>query len=187
MKMTPTELSLCPVIAAVKDESQLERALSSDCETVFILFGDILNVAALVERVKAAGKRAILHLDLVGGLAPREIAVDFIARTTSADGIISTKPSLIRRARELGLFTVLRVFVIDSMALSNIARERDMVEPDVFEILPGVMPDVIRRICDGMTTPVIAGGLISSKQEIVSALSAGAIAVSTTSEASWSL
>lgn len=186
-KMTVSELSLCPVIAAVKNEEQLDRALESECDVVFLLFGDILNVAALAARVKRAGKRAILHLDLVAGLAPREIAVDFIAKTTSADGIISTKPSLIRRARELGLFTVLRVFVIDSMALSNIAREREMVEPDVFEILPGVMPDVIERICNMMPTPVIAGGLISTKHEILSALSAGAIAVSTTHEEGWSL
>lgn len=187
MKMTASDLSLCPVIAAVKNEAQLDRAVASDCDTVFLLFGDILNISALVARVKEAGKRAIVHIDLVGGLAPREIAVDFIAKTTAADGIISTKPSLVRRARELALFTVLRVFVIDSMALSNIAREREMVEPDVFEILPGVMPDVIERICQMMPTPVIAGGLISTKREILSALSAGAIAVSTTNEESWTL
>ena len=111
--------------------------------------------------------------------------MDFIAKTTCACGLISTRPSLIRRAKELGLFTVLRVFVIDSMALENIARDRALVEPDVFEILPGVMPDVLRRICASISTPVIAGGLLSQKKDVLAALDAGAVAVSTTDEALW--
>ena len=181
----PLDLSSCPVIAAVKDEQQLVRALETDCDVIFLLFGDILNVSALTQQVHSAGKRAIVHLDLINGLSAREIAVDFIARTTCADGIISTKPMLIRRAKELGLYTVLRVFVIDSMALKNLSREREMVQPDVFEILPGVMPEVLARICESAGAPVIAGGLISTKKDVVAALSAGAVAVSTTDEALW--
>ena len=41
-----------------------------------------------------------------------------------ADGIITTKPALVRRARELGMFTVLRYFLIDSMALENIRSQQ---------------------------------------------------------------
>lgn len=184
--MSMPDLSACPVIAAVKNEAQLDTALRSECETVFLLFGDILNVAELTARTKRGGKHVIVHIDLIGGLSAREIAVDFIARTTQADGIISTRPPLIRRAKELGLFTVLRVFVIDSMALENIRRDRAVVEPDVLEILPGVMPDVLHRICGMTATPVIAGGLLSQKRDVLAALDAGAIAVSTTDEALWS-
>ena len=111
--MNKPELAECPVIAAVKNEVQLENALRSECEVVFLLFGDLLNVAELTERVREAGKFPVVHLDLVNGLSPRDIAVDFIAKTTRAGGIISTRPALVRRAKELGLFTVLRVFVID--------------------------------------------------------------------------
>ena len=46
-----------------------------------------------------AGKYAVVHADLVAGLAPREIAVDFLHRC-GADGIISTRQSFIRRAKE---------------------------------------------------------------------------------------
>ncbi|MBQ4573728.1 MAG: glycerol-3-phosphate responsive antiterminator [Clostridia bacterium] len=183
--MTTITLSDSPVIAAVKNEEQLSFALASECETVFLLCGDILNIGSLCARVREADKHPIVHLDLVNGLAPREIAVDFIRQTTCAEGIISTKPPLIRRAKELGLFTVLRVFVIDSRALEAIERERSLVEPDVIEILPGVMPDIIRKISGMTPTPLIAGGLISTKQEIMAALGAGAIAVSTTNRESW--
>lgn len=185
--MSKPDLSDSPVIAAVKNEAQLDAALRCSCETVFLLFGDILNIAELTARVRTAGKHAIVHIDLIAGLSAREIAVDFIARTTQADGIISTRPQLIRRARELGLFTVLRVFVIDSMALENLRRDRAAIETDVIEVLPGVMPDVLRRICASLRVPVIAGGLLSQKKDILAALDAGAIAVSTTDERLWNV
>ncbi len=175
----------CPTLPAVKNRQQLERALKTDNEVIFLLFGDLLTIAELTECVHRAGKRAIVHLDLIGGLGPREVAVDFIARTTKADGIISTKPSLIRRAKELGLFTVLRVFLIDSMALDNLTHAFEQVIPDTLEILPGLMPGIIRRLTTTVPVPIIAGGLISEKSDIVAALSAGAIAVSTTNEALW--
>lgn len=111
--MTAPDITACPVIAAVKNEAQLARALESECEVVFLLFGDILSIAELTRRTADAGKYPVVHLDLIAGLSPREIAVDFIAKTTCACGLISTRPALIRRAKELGLFTVLRVFVID--------------------------------------------------------------------------
>ena len=56
----------------------------------------------------------MIHLDMVGGLDSREIAVDYIRRFTKADGIISTKTAQIRRAKELGLYTVFRFFLLDS-------------------------------------------------------------------------
>ena len=179
------DLSASPVIAAVKNEQQLRLALESDCETVFLLFGDLLNIGTLTRSVKEAGKTAIVHMDLINGLSAKEIAVDFIAKTTAADGIISTKPQLVKRGKELGLFTVLRVFVIDSKAFENISRDRIAVEPDVLEILPGIMPPVITRICELVSTPIIAGGLISQKKDILAALDAGAIAVSTTNQEMW--
>lgn len=175
----------CPIIPAVKNIEQLDRAIKTESGILFLLFGDILNISELTEKVHRSGKKVILHLDLINGLSSREIAVDFIARTAKADGIISTKPGLIRRAQELGLFTVLRVFLIDSMALSNLRRDFDQVIPDMVEILPGVMPDVIRRLVTTVPAPIIAGGLISDKRDIVSALSAGALAVSTTDETLW--
>ena len=104
---------------------------------------------------------------------------------TQADGIITTRPALIRRAKEKGLFTVLRFFVIDSMAFENIEKQTGAVSPDVIEILPGLMPKIIRKIQKSIYRPLIAGGLISEKEDIMAALSAGALAISTTNEAVW--
>lgn len=177
----------CPIIAAVKDEAGLHKCLACESKIVFILFGDICNIGRIVELVKDAGRIAIVHMDLIIGLSNKEVSVDFIKENTKADGIITTKSSLIKRGRELGLFTVLRVFVIDSMAFQNIEKQEGSVKPDLIEILPGVMPKVIRRICRITRIPIIAGGLIQDKEDIVNALSAGAISISTTNESVWFL
>lgn len=131
-------LERTPVIPAVKEPETLDLALAHDGAAVFLLCGDILNIAGLVDRVHRAGKQAVVHGDLVAGLAPKEIAVDYL-RSCGADGIISTRPHIIRRGRELGMLTVLRVFAIDSKAVSNLGKETGMGMPDLIEVLPGTI------------------------------------------------
>ena len=55
----------------------------------------------------------------------------------------------------------------------------------MIEILPGVMPKVIKKICSQSRIPVIAGGLISDKEDIMAALGAGAVSISTTNQTVW--
>ncbi len=176
-----------PVIAAVKDDAGLEKCCHmEDIRIVFILYGNICNLSEIVEKVRRSGKTAMVHADLVSGLSGREIAVQFV-QGTGADGIISTKPSLINEARKLGMFSVLRVFLLDSMAFENIEKEIKICRPDAVEILPGLMPKVIRKISEQHRTPLIAGGLISDKEDVMGALDAGAVSVSSTNEEVWAL
>ena len=181
-------LESTPVIAAGKDMEGLEKCCQlEDIKVVFILFGDILNIPDIVGKVKAAEKLAVVHVYLINGLGSREIAVYYIKNNTGADCIISTKPSLVKRGRELGIFTVMRYFLIDSMALENIRSPQSGVRPDVIEVLPGLMPDIIRKICQTSRTPVIAGGLITDKKSVMAALSAGAVCVSSTNQDVWTM
>ena len=78
-----------PIIAAVKTEEQLMRALTSECNIIFFLFGNICNIPKLVESVKERGKHAFVHLDLINGLASKEIAAYYIRSFTRADGVLS--------------------------------------------------------------------------------------------------
>lgn len=177
-----------PVIAAVKDPEQLEDCLTQDnIQVVFLLFGDVCSIGEVAARAKDAGKIVLVHADLISGLSSsQEIAVDFLHRNTRVDGIITTKPNFIRRARELKMFTVLRLFVIDSMALSGIDK-LEAVRPDFIEVLPGVMPKTIRRIAQTTRIPLLAGGLIKDKEDVMAALGAGAMAVSATSREVWQM
>lgn len=139
----------------------------------------------MVESVKERGKHAFVHLDLINGLAAKEIAADYIRSFTKADGVLSTKPQILRHAKEIGLITVLRVFVLDSLALDNIEKLRAACNPDLIELVPGLMPKIIRQVHSLHRTPLIAGGLIRDKEDTMSALSAGAISISTSCEEAW--
>ena len=175
-----------PIIAAVRDDEGLERCLHTDIQTVFVLYGDICNIADIVRRIKEAGTIAIVHADLIGGLAAKEVSVDFLHRSTMADGIISTRVNMIQRAKELQMITILRVFVIDSMAFDSIRGARAL-RPDAIDILPGLMPDIIRKVRQETNLPVLTGGLITQKQEVLQALEAGALAISSTAPAVWTM
>ena len=176
-----------PIIAAIKDDRGLEKCLGCDSKIIFILYGDVLTIPSIVERVKVGGKLAFVHMDLVQGLSSKEVAVDFIANNTKADGIISTKGALIHRAKELSLYTVMRFFVIDSMAYGNIERQLQNVKPDVIEVLPGPMPSVVRRMHGMFHRPLISSGLISEKEDVYAILDAGATSISTTNQDVWFL
>lgn len=175
----------CPVIAAVKDDKGLERCLESEIQIVFILYGDLVKIPDMVTRLRQRGKKAIVHVDLITGLSGKEVAVDFIKNSTNADGIISTKMSLIRRAKELKMVTVFRFFVIDSMAFDNIKRQCESAQPDLVEILPGLMPKIITRVTKMVSAPVIAGGLVAEKADVIAAIEAGAISISSTNQKTW--
>ena len=182
-------IEAAPVIAAVKDDEGLEICLTSEVEAVFILFGDICTIADIVARVKDAGKIAMVHMDLVTGLSPQDVSIDFIRKYTRADGIITTKANLITHAREIGLVTVLRYFVIDSLALFSIerrSRENRDSQPDMIEILLGIIvPKMVRKICSMSKVPVLCGGLIQEKEDVMNALANGAAAISTTCPEVW--
>lgn len=169
-----------PIIAAIKNMDDLELCCSlEEIRVVFVLFGDICTIRTIVKRLKDAGKIAIVHVDL--------IVVDFIKMSTEADGIISTKVPLIRRGNELNFITVQRCFLLDSMAYENLRQQQHQVKPDYIEVLPGIMPQVISKMCKVSKAPIIAGGLISEKESVMSALSAGAMAVSSTNHEVWKL
>ncbi len=174
-----------PIIAAVKNEEELQRAIDSNCNVVFVLFGDICNIAINVEKIKKASKIAIIHIDLIEGLEKKPIALEFIKKNTVADGVISTKPNLIKVAKDLDFITVQRFFLIDSIALKNIKKHIELGVADFIEILPGVMPKIIKNLAGEIKVPLIVGGLVSDKDDVIKALGAGAIAVSTTLDTIW--
>lgn len=174
-----------PVVAAVKNEEGLHRCIEAECQMAFVLFGDICGIGRLVKRLKEAGKTVFVHIDLVDGLEAKEVSVRFIRQNTLADGIISTRPALIKAAKALGMATVQRFFLLDSIALSNVSRHMEGDQADFIEVLPAVMPKVIHRLAEEVPVPLIAGGLISDKEDILSVLQAGATAVSSTNPDTW--
>ena len=177
-----------PIIAAVKDDEGLEECLRSEIGVVFILYGNIGSIIDIVKKIKRSGKLALVHMDLVSGMQAKDVSVDYIRNYTEADGIITTKANLLPRAKELGLNTILRTFVLDSTAMETLDRNSrpEAVQPDIMEVLPGtLLPDVIRQIVSSCRVPVMVSGLITRKSEVMNALKSGAVSISTTNRKLW--
>ncbi|MDT2612130.1 glycerol-3-phosphate responsive antiterminator [Enterococcus dongliensis] len=181
------KLEFSPVIAAAKNEVELAAALDSEAEVIFILQSHIMELAELAKKIKASGKVAILHADLVKGLSSDEKAIDYIKQTTLFDGIISTKPTIIRQAKKHQLLAIQRFFLLDSSALENINRQLKYTEADLVEILPNISPKIIKELITHARKPLIVGGLIRDKEDIMGALGAGCLAISTTESSIWSV
>ena len=181
------KLKEIPIIAAVKDIDKLEEALDSSCDVIFLLCGNIFNLKECVQKAKAKNKIIFIHIDLVEGFSRDNIALKYICEEIKPDGIISTKNSQLKSAKSLGLLTVQRIFIIDSISIETAIKASQMINPDAVEIMPGIMPRITKQISSALEVPVIVGGLVSEEYEVKKALESGAFGVSASSEKLWGM
>lgn len=173
-----------PIIAAVHSMEDFEIALESPVQIIFVLNSNIFSVSEFVKRGHEKGKHVFFHADMTEGIAKDSCGVEFLAKS-GVDGIISTRANMLRYAKEQGLTTVQRFFIIDAQSVKTSIDSAKLVSPDFIEIMPGILPKVIHHMKNSVTSPIITGGLIETKHEIVEALLAGASAVSTSKTALW--
>lgn len=176
-----------PIIAAIKEESELETLLESDVEVIFVLQSSIMTVSAIAEKIVQSGKVGFVHLGLVKGLADDEMGLRFLREHTAFAGIISTKWPQLVRAQVLGFLTVYRTFLIDSLAFQSLKKLKNSQFPDFIEILPNPNGKMIRAVNNELKRPLIVSGLITDKEDVITALKNGAIAISSTNKDVWSL
>lgn len=176
---------LC-VIAAVRSDEELDAALSADIHTIFFLSPDIMELSYAAQKVHNAGKRLFIHIDLTDGLGKDKSGVEF-AKNAGVDGIISTRANLIKFAREQGMATVQRFFIVDSHSIDTTVETLKASKADMVEVMPGIAPKIIEKLKLRISVPIIAGGLIETEEEVNTALHCGAYAVSTGSCCLWNL
>lgn len=172
------------IIAAVRNETELAAALRSKVKLIFCLSSNIHTLEKMVNAVHEAGKKVYLHMDLAEGIGKDKAGLEYV-KQKGVDGIISTRVSIIKAAREVGLFTVQRFFIVDSQSISTTLEYIKGSKPDMIEIMPGTVTKVIAKLKTSTEIPIIAGGLIETKQEIDEALKNGAAGVSTSRQELW--
>ncbi|MDR3645847.1 MAG: glycerol-3-phosphate responsive antiterminator [Clostridia bacterium] len=176
-----------PVVAAIRDETKLEDVIRSRVKIVFVLCGSILNIAETCKRLNDADKIVYIHVDMLEGLKGDMAGIEFLKKGACCEGILTTKSNVVRVAKQLGLHTILRVFILDSLSLKTGIKNVNEAGPDAVEIMPGVACKVIADLEKKISVPVIAGGLIVNREQVMESLSAGAVAISTASQALWDL
>lgn len=174
------------VLPAIRDMRDLEAFLESDLQVAVLLEIHMRRLQSVFKLLADQNKKIFVHMDLIQGLKPDEYATEYVCQTFKPYGIISTKGNVITKAKQNGVLTVQRLFLIDSSSLEKSLKHIQRSQPDYIEVLPGLVPKYIRIIREETGIPVFAGGLISSVSEVREALESGASAVTTSKRSLWS-
>ncbi|MBM7632201.1 glycerol-3-phosphate responsive antiterminator [Geomicrobium sediminis] len=176
--------SILPAVNTMKD---FEQVMERDDDFFVVLDIHLSMLTTMRKFANEANKKMLLHADLVQGLKSDRYAAEFICQSIRPAGVISTRANMLKTAKKSNLLAIQRVFLLDTMALNTSYQQIKTVEPDVLEVLPGILPNYIHKVRTETGIDVIAGGLITSEQDVQGALDAGAKAVTTSRKDLWNV
>ena len=174
------------IAAAIRTENDFSTALRSNVDVVFLLHSNIMTINASVKEIHSAGKKAFIHVDFAEGIGKDRAGIEFLAKQ-GVDGVLTTRTNIVRLAKEAGLITVQRFFLVDSHSLNTSVESIRISKPDIIELMPGIVTKKIKEFSQIVEMPIIAGGIIETEEEVRAALAAGANVVSTGEKSLWNL
>jgi glycerol uptake operon antiterminator len=173
------------VLPAIRKIEDVEKMMSSNYEYLVILDLHVSRLKPIFQMAKANHKKLIIHMDLIHGLKSDEYSTEFICQEFKPFGLISTKGSVILKARQKGVISVQRLFLLDTSSIEKSFALIERTKPDFIEVLPGIMPKIIKDIRNRTQREVFAGGFIDTIEEVEQAFAAGAITVTTSKKDLW--
>lgn len=174
------------IIPSARNVDDFKFALANTkAASIILLFGDIIILPSIIKEAKKYNKRVLVHLDLLGGIGKDRSGIQYLARL-GVNGAITTKPQLVKFAREEGMIVIQRLFVMDSEALKSGIHLLKTSKPDAVEVLPASIPkSIIEELVKETGLPILAGGLMHTLGDVEAALKNGIQAVSTSKKELW--
>ncbi len=173
------------IIPVVRKQEDLPAALETKASCLFLVAGDITTIKRDVRLIRERGKACFLYIDFIDGHGSDRATVRYIAREVKPTGLVTIKNHLLKYAKREGLLAIQNLFLLDSQAIKTGLHSTRKYAPDGLEILPGIMPRVIREIVEVVSIPVIAGGLLEKPEDLLAAFRAGAAAAAVGRKALW--
>jgi glycerol uptake operon antiterminator len=173
------------ILPAIRDLKHLDKFLQSSYQYGVLLEIHIAQLKSVMTLIKKHNKKVLIHADLIHGLKSDEYSTEYLCQEIKPFGIISTRMNVIQKANQRGIMGILRVFLIDSHALSKSLAILTKANPDYIEVLPGTLTDTIREISQLVNIPILAGGFIKTIEDVKNSIDAGAIAVTTSNVDLW--
>ncbi|MGD6818987.1 glycerol-3-phosphate responsive antiterminator [Metabacillus sp. 84] len=173
------------ILPALRNMKQFDQFLSSDYHYGVLLDTHLGQLKGIIKASDQAGKKLLVHVDLIQGLKHDVYAAEFISQEIKPAGLISTRSTVIGKAKERKMIAIQRLFMLDTSALSKSLELIKKNRPDYIEVLPGVVPNLIKEIRKETDIPILAGGFVKTNEEVQAALLAGASAVTSSETALW--
>ncbi|MEY0232906.1 glycerol-3-phosphate responsive antiterminator [Providencia manganoxydans] len=179
------------IIPSVRNYKYFERALASHSEYILLPDADIGNLQSMIGKCHKAGKKVLVHLELLGGFKPDQAGVTVLKNFYKVDGVISSNFTALRYAKKEGLETIFRVLLVDSRSLeqaSNMVKNYS-VDVDAIELLPAEYActcfDLLKRSFNQANTQFIAGGFVKRKYLVEKIFYTGFNGITTSEHTLW--
>ncbi|WP_027415956.1 glycerol-3-phosphate responsive antiterminator [Aneurinibacillus terranovensis] len=173
------------ILPAARNMKDFEKIVHSSYEYGVFLDTHIAQLKNLYQMAHKYNKKMFLHADLIQGLKNDEYATEYLCQEIKPFGLISTRASVIMKAKQKGVLAIQRMFLLDTNALEKSYSLIEKTQPDFIEVLPGAMPAIITEVQERTGLPIFAGGLIRSVEDVENALQAKATAITTSNRSLW--
>lgn len=175
------------IIPSVVDFKFLDKACHTNSPVIFLTKCSIGNLQSVVKKIHEFGKLAFVHLEFVEGFKPDTEGLKLMRNMFKVDGVISTNTRSLLKAKSVGLQTVFRLFLVDSVSYERTIQILKKNKFSGLELLPAIngvaQLDLIEHQISG--TPLIAGGFIRTEQMVENVFSTDFVALDTSSNKLW--
>lgn len=177
------------VIPSVRRLKDLEKAVQATSEYVLLSEVHIGNLEPLAARCADAGKKVLVHADLIGGFKADRDGIKLLRNMFHVDGVLSQSAHVVAAAKKAKMQAIQRVFIMDSRSLDRSLAALGEAHPDGIEVLPGALAsryyDVFDQWAD--TTALIAGGMVQTREEAEDLFDIGYEAITASTPELWRL
>lgn len=162
-----------PVVPSMK---RLEKFIETDLVVCILQDIHISLLEHMIKTLHDNNKLALVHIDMVHGISSDEHGVEFLCQRLRADGVISSKTRIIETTKKNKKIAIQRMFLIDSKSIERGIETVQKSQPDIVEVMPAIAYKIIPYIKSKISMPLIGGGLLKSKEDILQGLEAGCMA-----------
>jgi glycerol uptake operon antiterminator len=175
-----------PIIATLYGAEQIDAFIDSPTEIAIVANVELRKLQGVVATITRADKIVIVNIDSCEGISPDKGGVEYLAEI-GATSLVSTRVATIQRANRAGLLTMQKVFVTDRSTWPRSVKALEQSDPNLVQLMPAPMLSHISAKERNALPPIVASGFVITLDDVRSALAAGAVAVSTSDAAMWSL
>lgn len=171
---------MIPSVASVK---QLKYAVEQEnYPCIMLKMGDISTIRKITAYIHQSGKKLMLHIDSVKGVAKDEEGFRFL-KNIGVDSIITMKSQYIRLIKEKGMYAILGTFLVDSSSVMQTLQNIRSNKPDAIVVMPMTIPDeTYGWLKENVSLPILAGGLGVNYEIICHVLKQGVKACAVTDQ-----
>lgn len=107
------------VIPSVRQLKDMPYALSLDVEYIHFGQAHIGNLQQLTSMCHQAGKKVVVNLDLIGGMASDKVAMKLLKQLYHVDVVIAASTSKINMLLSCGINVIQRITLMDSLSIES--------------------------------------------------------------------